>query len=654
MNESEERLNLRQSLMENLNKWTYHSVIIVDMSGSMRRDDINGGRCRSDAVWLALARNHIKVPLENGDLSPTTDLVSIIIMRDEAEILFSYQPADWYLYNKIVGLREWDSIRPYGDGNYMPALKAAELLFDRNSYVGALSLIFFSDGKPSDPRANHRGMMGELASKYGRRLSVACIGIASDDEVFFTLRGLVEEADSYGCHSYFNKASLDVDSMSNIISSLSSSVALTKTEITDVQSGKLRSIRSDIRREKKNEPEDLHITCDWNVYKGNSICSFWVWNREQRDFVVLFDYRCFHCGKDTRAFGKTTPKENTIRCNDCCCAYFCDKRCFTEGMRDHKRGTDTLASCRFFKRMRLNNGIIHRDFPTYSLAIKKHVFGEGSERVVSKVRFLDPADNFFGEKFVAKDSRFVREGSYKDHLQFHKSFLRTQSIASKMADRFNSDIDKLVSTYKMCNYVKFQVKRIPRIRFLEPMVGEFQPDNGPTFGVLIEPFLEGDYVKFNNNMGYVKDTSGKVTEEKAMTNGEIDLGLVNELRKMEIVDSNPLGGVSGLGVIDENDEEEEGDDDDDEYGKEFDKGDTQKVKDRISMENDEDLIPFPIVYPKFNDLNIPQVFSHYSYEQSRHKYIVVDLQGVLQDKPDGRKFFELTDPAVHNVWKTNK
>ena len=30
----------------------------------MRRDDINGARCRSDGVWIALARDFIKRQLE--------------------------------------------------------------------------------------------------------------------------------------------------------------------------------------------------------------------------------------------------------------------------------------------------------------------------------------------------------------------------------------------------------------------------------------------------------------------------------------------------------------------------------------------------------------------------------------------------------------
>jgi len=31
--------------------WKSHSVLVVDMSGSMRKDDISGARCRSDGVW---------------------------------------------------------------------------------------------------------------------------------------------------------------------------------------------------------------------------------------------------------------------------------------------------------------------------------------------------------------------------------------------------------------------------------------------------------------------------------------------------------------------------------------------------------------------------------------------------------------------------
>jgi hypothetical protein len=44
--------------------WTSHSVLVIDMSGSMRRDDVNGARCRSDGVWMALARDYVKAQLK--------------------------------------------------------------------------------------------------------------------------------------------------------------------------------------------------------------------------------------------------------------------------------------------------------------------------------------------------------------------------------------------------------------------------------------------------------------------------------------------------------------------------------------------------------------------------------------------------------------
>jgi hypothetical protein len=39
--------------------WRSHTVMVLDMSGFMRRDDLDGAKCRSDGVWLILARDFI-------------------------------------------------------------------------------------------------------------------------------------------------------------------------------------------------------------------------------------------------------------------------------------------------------------------------------------------------------------------------------------------------------------------------------------------------------------------------------------------------------------------------------------------------------------------------------------------------------------------
>lgn len=54
------------------------------------------------------------------------------------------------LYNRFVGIH--DKVRPRSHGNFMPSLLMAEQLLkeDANQPGTALSLMFLSDGKPSD------------------------------------------------------------------------------------------------------------------------------------------------------------------------------------------------------------------------------------------------------------------------------------------------------------------------------------------------------------------------------------------------------------------------------------------------------------------------------------------------------------------------
>ena len=69
----------RRKTLQNKTSWTSHSVLVVDMSGSMRRDDVNGARCRSDGVWMALARDYVKEPLTTNVRSSRTDLISVVL-----------------------------------------------------------------------------------------------------------------------------------------------------------------------------------------------------------------------------------------------------------------------------------------------------------------------------------------------------------------------------------------------------------------------------------------------------------------------------------------------------------------------------------------------------------------------------------------------
>jgi len=107
--------------------------------------------------------------------------------------------------------------------------------------------------------------------------------------------------------------------------------------------------------------------------------------------------------------------------------------------------------------------------------------------------------------------------------------------------------------------------------------------------ILVEPELDGKFTKWNNNAGEIRgqtSAQGKVPG---------------------------LGDIPGLGEMGFL-EEEDSDEDDDEIG-------------AIQIDD------------------IPQAFSHFSYEHSRGRQLVCDLQGVW-NADDG---FVLTDPVIHHV-----
>ena len=607
----------RDMLLKNKRSWTSHSVLVVDMSGSMRRDDVNGARCRSDGVWMTLARDFVKRPLKNKSRS-NTDLISVVLMRDEAEVVLKYELTDWVLYNKFIDLRNWTEERPAGPGNYMPALDAAEKLLMKNQTSNcSLSLMFFSDGKPSD-RGEFSKKMGNIAAKFGRRLSVACIGMADKGEDFSTLNDMVDEATSFGAVATFGKPSLDADSLSNIITGLASSLTASKTEMTNLATGKVRKVRMDITRERKNTPDDLFVTADWNCYNTESkfVNRIWSWSTQLNDFVQVIDSRCGVCWKHTDRIDSLCPY---------CYAYcFCANCTNLQTMKHHR----SSRACSKLIAMKKSGKLVSKEVPSFSVAMKDQIFGEGAERIVRKCRFLDQHESFTGPVMVAKESRFVDDSHnhdfYEKRMEYHREFMRTQGMAAEMAKEFNGALENVSVHFVQPLLIKSYVRKIPKIKFLEPFVVETLSAQGE-YNVLVEPMLEGQYEKFNDNMGMVRgqNESGSIED----LSGEMgNLGIGND----------PSSGGLGLDIIAEGSEDE--DDSDDE----------------IIEEKKNALEQGSYTFDRINDAHIPQAFSHFSFEKSKRYFMVVDLQGVLKTNADGTKCYELTDPVIHKRRKKKK
>jgi hypothetical protein len=620
--------------------WTSHSILVVDMSGSMRRDDVNGAKCRSDGVWMALARDYVQKPLEMKTRSKT-DVISVIVMKDEATVLLKYEPTDWVLYNKLIDLREWTQLRPSGPGNYMPALEKAERLLKKNiNSKCSLSLFFFSDGKPSD-RGDFAGKMGNIASQFGRRLSIACIGMAEMGEDFSTLNDMVTEAQSYGAKATFGKPSLDADSLSNIVTTLASSVTTSMTEMTNIETGTLRKVRMDLRREKVNTPDDLVLTSEWSTYETATlkhyVSSIWSWDCKLNDFVEVIDHRCADCWKMTNVFRKGEGHAIGDLCAYCGAVCFC-VRCHLHAAR--RRGKALHPNCsRCLQDRRVGKLILKEDIPSFDIALKEPIFGEGAERIVRKLRYIRDK-RFIGPVMVAKESRFLsKDGTSKQHMDYHREFMRTQAIAAEYAKRFNEALDDIPNHFSPAHHelVRRKTSKFPRIEFLEPLVieviDETKRDDTTNYNILVEPMLEGRYEKFNDNMGMVRGEA-KSLQEKDL----IPRGGKNSLDDLSnLVQNLSLGnlGGHGLGAIEEGSEDEDGDEDEDDSGALIEADESKPMEGSYVLSN-------------IKKEHIPQTFSHFTYQKSKKCLMVVDLQGVLyEDTRDGNSVYKLTDPVIH-------
>ena len=147
--------------------------------------DVNGFRLRSDATYGTLALDYIAEQYQEGD-GFFVDVVTVIKMNDKGSILFEKEPLDWVrfgafyhcinsitklqyfllfsfifaskiLFNKV--LDHMKGAKPKSHGNYIESLELVASIIDREAAsfddldvddMPAFTLVFISDGKPSD------------------------------------------------------------------------------------------------------------------------------------------------------------------------------------------------------------------------------------------------------------------------------------------------------------------------------------------------------------------------------------------------------------------------------------------------------------------------------------------------------------------------
>lgn len=143
--------------------------------------------------------------------------------------------------------------------------------------------------------------------------------------------------------------------------------------------------------------------------------SVWTWQYQKNKFIELIDPRCAlcftHVGEGGVAKGIVCSK-----CYSYSVCYSCKKRHggdedYLMAMHRAKRAGRTMSQCSS-NLIKVRNGqLVMKRIPSFYIAFKEKVFSEGAERMVRKVRFLNSDGCFTGQRYVAKESRFIGESN---------------------------------------------------------------------------------------------------------------------------------------------------------------------------------------------------------------------------------------------------
>jgi len=150
-----------------------------------------------------------------------------------------------------------------------------------------------------------------------------------------------------------------------------------------------------------------------------------------------------------------------------------------------------------------------RNCNTSGFEVEENPFGKGAERLA--YRFYEVANENgtwkrVGGFMVAKESNKITPDNETRKEKFHEHFCRVQLKAQELATKFN----EVVRSTPVLFQSEDEVSRPPPIMFLKCYVYEYQK-NGVSCGYLVENYLKGKYIKYNGNVGYVRNVNSDST-----------------------------------------------------------------------------------------------------------------------------------------------
>ena len=259
---------------------TSHTVLVVDMSGSMNKSDMNGHRSRARGVYYNIAMEMVETklyPLDTGlyggPSTAYTDVVTLIEMRGEPEIVFSREPLSWILFNKFVALADLKDAHDHG--NYYPSLSTAfsVLSVEKMSQKCALAMFFFTDGKPSDYYTtpwqtrdeitdNILDLVLESCIGYGDRLTFTAFGFGKSESEFDLLKAMVARAKAVGVKSNFGYSYSDDHALGNILTLTAQSLTKTRSLLSTLNTAHAGHCELRVKSDKEKSNYDPLRQCN--------------------------------------------------------------------------------------------------------------------------------------------------------------------------------------------------------------------------------------------------------------------------------------------------------------------------------------------------------------------------------------------------------
>ncbi len=260
----------------------------------------------------------------------------------------------------------------------------------------AVSLTFLSDGRPSDAAIESglgkyecyeiiENKVGDLAKKFGRRLTFKAIAMGAHDD-FDMLKRMVDAADDYGAHADFCLPSMTSSALGEVFTSVATSISSTQLELTDAITKKQRQVRNVLRESKRKAGQEILRV------SGHD---FWIYAQYQITRKIYKEW--------------------------------------VEMGSDNKR----------VYRHEYEKTVLQHPQARY-VAFAKNSFGEGAERFAH--RFFELAADcrtIVGKAMVAKESRLILDDSdEKARRQFTATFCKTQQLARRLAKEFNDKLNE--------------------------------------------------------------------------------------------------------------------------------------------------------------------------------------------------------------------